>query len=945
MKVNMQNYDNRTENSTSGSAVAERSVRTKEKSKDAGQSVNVSFSAGESFSVFGDMGVGQNDNDKKKTLTDIQQEAAFTDVGISQDYMTVVSHTMSDEDFKRMCEEGFHFETLDPDDAVNILDKIKAELVRSGQEIIGYTDDLDIETLTKAVGSESLARALSDSFRDADIPLTKENIAAVGKAWTMASELGEPTEGAYQYMIDNELEPEIWDFYMAKNSGADNAAQHRNPASEDMSYLEDKKIRQQIDQVLEQAGYECNDENREAAEWLLRRRLPLTEESIARFKRLHEAEVPVTEERFAQAAASAVAAGKDPIHADLKSDAEENIYKKAVDTLNLYRARYDAVERPESRNYGELEQWLREQDNLTARKQLEEIRLRMTAEVNVKLLKSGFAIDTAPMEELIEALRKAEEAVAQNYFPDDAQAVLKYENWNETNDVMRDMPELPAKLLGTVRIHDGDGQSATILEDFHDEGVSLKQDYDRAGQAYESLMTEPRADLGDSIRKAFGNVDELIRELGLEPTEENRRVVRILGYNNMEITEDNLNRVKEADEQVRTLIEKMTPAATLKMIRDGINPLEQSFAKLNEYFDSLPAGYQEQAESYSRYLYGLEHNKQITEQERESYIGIYRLLHQIEHKDGAAVGAVINTQAELQFDNLLSAVRSGKFQHMDVRATDELGVLKELVRDAENKSISEQIYSGYEKERLTQIRQIAEIDESAADILERCEMPVNAENLLAAKDLTENRNNPFKMLRRKSEELWRQLSDKESFQEQYDNAIEEMKEDAEELTFEQAQTSLDVREMQLTHRQLSIMGNLARNEEYVLPMYVGDEMAAVHLTIDRQGADKGSIFIAVDIGEDEHLEAHLQVKNGKVDGFLLGKTSEEVMKLEEASDIFHDLIKEDSSLNLEAVKLPVVSRGNINMTGTSENGSQGDVNSPDNGTLYHVAKLFLQAIR
>jgi len=32
----------------------------------------------------------------------------------------------------------------------------------------------------------------------------------------------------------------------------------------------------------------------------------------------------------------------------------------------------------------------------------------MTAEVNVKLLQSDFSIDTAPMEQLIEALRKAE---------------------------------------------------------------------------------------------------------------------------------------------------------------------------------------------------------------------------------------------------------------------------------------------------------------------------------------------------------------------------------------------------------------------------------------------------------------------------------------------------------------------------------------------------------
>lgn len=60
------------------------------------------------------------------------------------------------------------------------------------------------------------------------------------------------------------------------------------------------------------------------------------------------------------------------------------------------------------------------QENLAARKQLEEIRLRMTAEVNVKLLQSDFSIDTAPMEQLIEALRRAEAEVADKYFPNDA---------------------------------------------------------------------------------------------------------------------------------------------------------------------------------------------------------------------------------------------------------------------------------------------------------------------------------------------------------------------------------------------------------------------------------------------------------------------------------------------------------------------------------------------
>lgn len=919
--------------------------------------VNMTFSAGEGgLDVFGVMGDADQGRDRAKTLAELQQEAACTDVGITQDYMTIMSHTMSEEDYRELSEEGFDFASLDPDKAVTIVDKIKAELVRSGKQIAGYTDDLDLDTLAAAVGSDTLARALADSFREADIPLTKENIAAVGKAWDMASGLETPTEGVCQYMVDNEMEPEIWNFYLAENSGADNAVRNAGMAQTDLDFLADEKMQMQIDRVLEQAGYEASEENRQSARWLLERKLPLTAESIDRLKRLQGTVVPVTEEAFAAAAAKAVAEGKDPIHADLseRGSASDNIYEKAVEVLEYYTAQYEAQEVFRGDGPG-ARQWLDEQEDLTARKHLEEVRLRMTAEVNVKLLKSGFAIDTAPMEQLIEALRRAEREVADSYFPGDTQAVSKYESWNQTNRVMRELPTLPAQLLGTVRV-DGDG--AAVLERFHAEGVELRQTYERAGESYEALMTAPRADLGDSMSKAFGNVEELVRELGLEPSEEVNRAVRILGYNHMEITEENVKRVREADAQVHRLMEKMTPAATLKMIRDGINPLEQSFAELNDYFESLPESYQEASESYSRYLYGLEQSHQITEQERETFIGVYRLLRQIERRDGAAIGSVVNTQAELQFSNLLSAVRSGRFRHMDVRATDETGILRELVREGKELSISEQISRSYNRENLDRMRQLTETDQSVTAMLERGEIPVNAGNLLAAKDLTQGFGNPFKTLREKAlklrgeaaqdaegENLWELLSDKEAFQEGYGELLDGMQAEAETLTFDYAQESLDVRALQMAHRQLGIMGGLARSEEYVLSMYVGEEPATVHLTLEKGGAEKGGVSVAVDMGEDVHLEAHLQVKNHRVEGFLLGKTSEEVRKLQEASDIFYSLINENASVDLEAVKLPVVSRGNINLTGTSENGSREENISPDNGTLYHVAKLFLQAIR
>ena len=188
------------------------------------------------------------------------------------------------------------------------------------------------------------------------------------------------------------------------------------------------------------------------------------------------------------------------------------------------------------------------------------------------------------------------------------------------------------------------------------------------------------------------------------------------------MTTENLEKVKATDAQVRSMIERMTPAATLKMIRDGVNPLEQSFAELESYFDSLPEEYENSAESYSRFLYQLEQHKEISSQEREAYIGIYRLLRQIEKSDGAVIGAVVNTQMELQFSSLLAAVRSNRFKHMDVKATDETGLTAELVKDA--KSISEQIYNietdrEYTRMILEQTRQAANVDADSAALLQR----------------------------------------------------------------------------------------------------------------------------------------------------------------------------------------------------------------------------------
>lgn len=956
MKITFQNQaENRIESSEAGRQ--RKAEQTVSKKAYGAYTLSLMSSAEKNYAV-GDKGKKQ----KGSTMADLQEQAANVDVGIQQDFMTLMSNTLSEEDYAKLEEDGFRFSDMEPEMAVTIVDKIKAELVRGGKHVPGYTDDVNVEVLSEALGSETLARAVEDSFAKADVPVTAETVKQISQAWDMTKTLEEPTDGTYRYMIDNALAPEIGNLYMAQSSGA-GAGEVGRPgyyAEDVQGYFaqsavidsavteEDVALLEQMDKVILQAGMEENEESRQAARWLLEQDLPLTSENLNRLQELKEVAFPIEEKVFAGAVANAVSEGKSPLQARLTI--AENLYERAASTLQRF----------------------------AGRKQLEEIRLKLTAEVNVKLLKSGFSIDTAPMEQLIEAIKEAEAEIAARYFPGDSEAVAKYETYQVVNRVVSELPSLPASSLGSISIL---GEDAVSLMAFHAEGKSLQAGYEAVKESYESLMTAPRSDLGDNIRKAFANVDDILQDLNYELSEQNRRAVRILGYNRMEMNTENVELVKAADSAVRSVIDKMTPAATLRMIRDGVNPLEKTFEELNIYFDNQSESYEESSESYSRFLHGLEKRGDITPEERESYIGIYRLVHQIEKTDGAAIGALINTQAELHFSNLLSAVRTGKFKHLDIKANDELGTLEELIRKGE--TIPEQIAKGFvntAKEVLTEVsysegaaeeyrstewqrlRDAGKVSQESTAMLSRGELPATAGNLLAAAALASDSVNPYRSVKdklsKKSEETedvidrlgetLEKLDDREGFIEHLSSVLEEVTHEVEEFSFMQGDTSVDVKEMQLLHKQLTVVGALAQKEEYILPMYIGEELSKVHLTFRKDDAERGSIRIQVEYGEDSHVQAHLQMREKRLTGFLMANTREEVMKLAQTADIFSKSLKEQMGESFEAEELPIVdARQAAVAERTREKTTDGNTEAggPDNAQLYEIAKLFLQAIR
>ena len=577
------------------------------------------------------------------------------------------------------------------------------------------------------------------------------------------------------------------------------------------------------------------------------------------------------------------------------------------------------------------------------RRLLEEIRLRMTIEANVKLLKSGFSIDTAPIEQTIEALKRIEQELAKEYFPQAQNPEVRYQLYEETSNVLKELKGLPAAAVGVwaERLQEG------TLAEFHMEGKLLANAYQAAGERYEAIWTAPRADMGDSMQKAFANVDEIINDLHYQASEENRRLIRILGYNHMELTRENVEGVRTAWESVEQVIRQMTPAATLKMIRDDVNPLEATLPQLQQYFEELPEEYTQSTEKYSRFLYRLEKSGDITKEERDSFIGCYRLLRQIEKSDGAVVGALINTGGELNFKNLLSAVRTGRFQAMDVRVNDAVGALRE---EAVMKlSISEQVNAAFTREEAAnqreQLKNAANAPAEAYHMLERGELPPTAQNVLAAKMLDQECGSVLvKQLERSTKkqerlESWKKLDTREGFVEDYQAAVEETKVQVEEATLQEAETRLDIRSMRLMHKQLTIMQSLSTREEYYIPMEIGGEVTGVHLQFTHSREECAVVRIRMESSKIGTLSGTLQVTEAGVEGYFVGNREETVMNLKQASDIITDSLGEEwKSCQVEFVYSET---NHIPMDWTRRSaGAQVGTDS-----LYSLSKSFLQAVK
>ncbi len=630
---------------------------------------------------------------------------------------------------------------------------------------------------------------------------------------------------------------------------------------------------------------------------------------------------------------------------------------------------------------------------VAARRQLEEIRLAMTMEAAARLVRLDINIDARPLSQIVETLREQENSY--------------YENVVSAHD-LHDIPEGMDLLKETLKETDGlktmpeyalgemVKMPSITVGGLYDAAVHIKTAL--AGSAYETMMTRPRSDMGDSITEAFRNVDDILKDMDLDRNEENQRAVRILAYNEMELNKTNITSVKSADAKVQQMFETLTPQIVLNLIRENKNPLNMTIDGLNEEIMQQKEilGVTDE-QRFSEFLYQMDKTNAISEEERKSFIGIYRLLDKVEKSHGKDIGAVVRNGQEITLNNLFSADKSRKVRGMDVAVDDSFGervnaavtensILPQIetaynqtltgsilrhIRPETLKSLEGLDYRNMSLEELNAVMKAGDTGNGEAELVEKLsedvqealsyetevetmleahDMPKTVTNIIAAHQVMYGENGIYGMIRDIKSNLPKEKRDRITEQENHILESLEGKEDVvyglENIRASLAQavhdkeadgtiTALDIQSLKYLNAGMPIAMRAVEADVFQIPLVIGEEVSIMKVSILQDGSRSGEITATMDTPKYGTLEAFIHVEGNQIEGYVVTE-EEDGQKALEANEL---------TLRSAFAKAGMETR-DLRLDGTKPVQYGLDIGKEVSTTkLYKVAKQLLTAIK
>ena len=794
-----------------------------------------------------------------------------------------------------------------------------ADLVKKSIENIVQNREIRKENLAKQVeklseNAENIKEISYGNIEDgrlakqlerSGMAVTKENIEKFSNTVDFAKDvIKNINEPAISHMIEADLPENISNIYKSE---------HTESYSEVSQTVEKEeiwfKIENQAVNLLESKGITADKDSLGAAKWLFTKGMEITPASVAKYLSLNElknsAETAEGIEKLTDKLAEGISEGREAADSIVGTAN----YRQAGYVVNYFRRTTEITI-----------------TEISQRRNLEEIRLKLTEQSAVSMLNKGIKIDVTDLKGLVDNLRKEEESYYKGLL--DGAVTLKNGETaggaktagNAANGIELLRSVVSIRSYAITRTYETEYKMGAVSATYRAETRITLASYHEAGMAYEKGATEIRADLGDSIRKAFGNIDEVLSENNLELTEANRKAVRLLAYNKAEVSVESVTKMKVAATLTETALKELKPATVAGLIKSGINPLDLDMEELLKRAKEINEKVLPGDEKYSRYLYNLEKSGEVSETEREAYIGIYRLLNQIEKGDDAAIGSVSLTNQSLTLRNMLSAVRSRKLGRFDEKIDESFGEIIKVLGGKgkidnsidmayakllagelkENLTEPENDYYEAKKAEITKEIQTTEVERM---IDERAEITFS--NLTAQMSISKGRRNLLGLISEMSDEEKREIKDLSSkfidefngdrFAAENEKAITDALSrkvsklmESEKITYEKFTGLTEIKKTIV----LSVKRETAQT--YDIPfIYDEDKMADLSLTV-RKGkteADKGKVGIILTTNDDR-VTSEFRIVNERITGYFMADSRESLDNLKANEEILKRTLSE-----------------------------------------------------
>ncbi len=895
--------------------------------------------------------------------------------------LSSASNKMTEDDYQNLEKEGVSLDSFNAERLERALQRMKENRdfkqeyvdisVEKKQEMQETIEKISIANKI----SDPIAKKLAVKLMEAGLPVTEDNVMKLFNAMGMTAAAASMTEGSMAYMIDQELPPTVENIYHSKYSGFQAGAV--NEAGWDA-------IKEMVGATLEKAGLPNTPENLEKAKWLYANHLPITAESIESYNGLTDIKENANEDYVLDKMAESMRKGYSPEAANLDEGPQKRV-EKAIEEIYKYDAsKFHSL------------------DEVTAKRQLEEIRLKLTIESGAKLYRMGIKIDTTNLQRVVEGLKEIENDYYRGIIRESGEIPTDYSTQllKETTVKMQELSEAPSYVLGSTL----DQVEMHTVDKLHEAATNMRRTLERAGEVYESVMTKPRQDLGDSINKAFRNIPEILTNMNVETTVANERAARILAYNRMPITPESIQSIKEYDSQVNVLVKELHPAVTVELLKRNINPLELPIEELTQKVKEIKQeiGVTDQ-EKFSKFLWKLERSASITPEERNDYIGIYRLLNDVEKTNGAAIGAVMNNGVELTLKNLSTAAKTAAVPTIDIGVDDSFGginnpadgeghitlerdsgyvvyqsqVLGRVMdsitpgkmqqinkdKDVNNlmnmtlESMEDQLQEvtedpesdrQYATQMAEKIRGVAGSSQAAEAFLNTHHLATSLKFIEAAKEYYVGTKSIFKEIEEYADNEYNQLiesisesmTDAQTMQTLYRRIDSRVNVLLYRMEYgDQPVTQAKVDSFRKISGGIELAKRLSRQEHYEIPVDMGEEITNMSLTVLQGAGDTGRVQMSINSESMGRIEGELAVRDRTINGFILCDTKDGLDTMKGCKEQLKGML---SGLGLNVAQFTV----GMDKKALQNFQKQGKEPSGEVGTplLYQVAKTMVKTI-